>query len=93
MILFEWDPPFSFNLTYAEPDVAYCIDVYNATNGTLHHLISDCNVTQPQYTFTTVSNPDPTDMFEFTITPRSNLPGARNGLKSEYMQAYFHGKS
>ena len=57
------------------------MDVYNITNGGLVHLSSNCSVLSPSYTFT-VENPDPKDEFEFTITPRSNVEGAKNGTLS-----------
>ena len=92
-IIFTWKPPYSLNLTRIEPDVAYCIDIYNVTNGSHYHdrLISDCNVTTTQYTFNDVSHPDPRNLFRFTITPRSNIAGAKNGTPSEPMEAYFYG--
>ena len=78
----SWEPPFSLNLTTADPDIAYCVDVHNVTDGGFSHLIlSDCDVIAPSYTFT-VDSPDPRDQFQVTITPRSNVEGARNGTPS-----------
>ena len=69
----------------------YCIDVYNVTNQSYYdHLLGDCNITNTQYIFS-ISHPDPRDMFEFTIIPRSNIVGAENGTRSEPMEAYFYG--
>ena len=89
-IIIRWKPPFSLNLTHAEPDVVYCIDVYNVTNWSYDHLISDCSIKKTQYLLN-VSLPDPRDIFEFIITPRSNIAGAKNGTPSEPMEAYFYG--
>ena len=74
-----WQPPFSLNLTIAEPDIVYCVDVtwFNITDGG-DHLVSNCSVFNPHYNFT-VENPDPRDLFQFQVTPRSNVEGARNG--------------
>ena len=80
-ICISWMPPFSLNLTNADPDIIYCVDVYNVTGGGLHHLTNDCHVITPTYTFT-VENPDPRDQFKFTVTPRSNVEGAKNGTPS-----------
>ena len=82
VILLSWTPPFSLDLTAVDPDIAYCVDVYNITDGGLLHISSNCNILSPSYTFT-VENPDPTNEFEFTVTPRSNVEGARNGTRSQ----------
>ena len=50
-IYLSWEPPFSFNLTTAEPDIAYCVDVYNITDEQFDHLSSICNVTMSKYNF------------------------------------------
>ena len=81
-IIVTWEPPFSLNLTTAEPDIAYCVDVYNTTNGGFDHLTSDCTVISSNYTFTVNDDPDPKDKFQFIITPRSNVEGARNGTSN-----------
>ena len=90
-ITLNWIPPFSLNITTAEPDILYCIDVYNASADTELLLVSNCNVSQPGYTFT-VDNPDPRDLFYFIVTPRSNVEGARNGTPSVPFPAYFPSK-
>ena len=38
-----WQPPFSLNLTTAEPDIVYCVDVFDITDER-DHLISNCSV-------------------------------------------------
>ena len=72
----SWSPPFSLNLTNIEPDIVYCVEVYNITCGERDFIISDCNVTEPSYT----SN-DLLDgyIYEYIVTPRSNVEGAENG--------------
>ena len=91
-IIITWVPPFSLNLTASEPDIVYCVDMYNVTDiQSREHIVSDCSVVEPRYTFT-VSQPDPTDMFEVIITPKSNVAGAKNGTQSESLDAYFYGK-
>ena len=92
-IILSWEPPFSLDLTTVEPDIAYCVDVYNITDGGLVDLSSNCSILSPSYTFT-VENPDPKAEFEFTITPRSNVEGARNGTPSRIIGNFsFQSKS
>ena len=85
----SWQPPFSLNLTTAEPDIVYCVDVFNIINGETErvHLISNYSVFQTYYTFA-VDDPDPKDIFQFIVTPRSNIEGARNGTTKEVNATY-----
>ena len=48
-ITLMWESLFSLNLTTAEPDIVYCMDVYDITSGRTarNHLISDCRRTLP----------------------------------------------
>ena len=73
-----WDPPTSLDLTNVEPDIAYCVEVYNITCGDRELLIHDCNVTEPHYIIT----PDGY-IREYIVTPRSNVEGAVNGTPSQ----------
>ena len=75
-----WVPPPSLDLTGVDPDIAYCVDVYNITCGRRDLIISDCSVTEPSYTSDVIVDGY---IYEYTITPRSNVPGARNGTPSE----------
>ena len=84
-ITISWDPPFSLNLTTAEPDIQYCVDVYNATGGGDDHLQSVCDIIDTYYTFTAS---DPDQLFTFTVTPRSNVEGSLNGTTSQPVQGY-----
>ena len=87
-ITISWDPPFSLNLTTAEPDIQYCVDVYNVTGGGDDHLQSVCDITDTYYTFTAS---DPDQLFIFTVTPRSNVEGSLNGTTSQPVQGYIIG--
>ena len=73
---FSWDPPPSLDLTDIDPDIAYCVDIYNITCDMRERIISDCSVTEPIYTSDVIMDGY---IYEYTITPRSNVPGARNG--------------
>ena len=70
VISISWKAPFSLDLTTAEPDIQYCVDVYNVTEGDL--VESRCDITETSYTFTP-DNPSPDHLFNFTVTPRSNV--------------------
>jgi hypothetical protein len=79
--ILSWSPPFSLNLTNIEPDIIYCVEVYNITCGRRGLIISDCNVTESSYTS---DAPAPRGyIYEYIVTPRSNVKGARNGTPSE----------
>ena len=82
-ITISWAPPFSLNLTTAEPDIQYCVDVYNVTGGGDDHLQSMCDITDTYCTFTAS---DPDQLFNFTVTPRSNVEGSLNGTTSQPVQ-------
>ena len=90
-IQLSWQPPFSLNLTTAEPDIVYCVDVFNITDGETErdHLISNCSVFHTYYTFT-VDDSDQKDIFQFIVTPRNNIEGARNGTSSKINATFIH---
>ena len=77
--IFSWSSPFSLDLTNIEPDIVYCVEVYNITCGERDLIISDCDVTETSYTS---SAPDGY-IYEYIVTPRSNVEGARNGTPSQ----------
>ena len=77
----SWDPPFSLDLTNVDPDIAYCVEVYNITCGRRELVFSDCNVTKNSYTSDVIA-PDGY-IYEYIITPRSNVQGAMNGMPSQ----------
>ena len=76
----SWNEPFSLDLTNVEPDIVYCVDVYNITCGGRELLISDCDVTETSYTSDVIA-PDGY-IYEYIVTPRSNVEGAINGTPS-----------
>ena len=76
-----WDPPFFLDLTNVDPDIAYCVEVYNITCGGRELVFSDCNVTENSYTSDVIA-PDGY-IYEYIITPRSNVQGAQNGTPSQ----------
>ena len=75
--LITWDPPFSLNLTNVHPDVIYCVDIYMITCGVTQHLVSDCDVAVPYYTFYSED-----EIHRFIVTPKSNVGNSRNGTSS-----------
>ena len=81
-----WVPPPSLDLTDIDPDIAYCVEVYNITCGMRDLIISNCSVTEPSYTSGVIVDGY---IYKYTITPRSNVPGARNGT-SLTLQGILH---
>ena len=71
----SWVPPFSLDLTNVEPDIVYCVEVYNITCGR-RHLISECDVMETSYTNDALHSGY---IYEYTVTPRSNVQGATDG--------------
>ena len=55
--------------------------MYNITCGRRDLIISDCNVTEPSYTSDDIA-PDGY-IYEYTVTPRSNVEGASNGTSNQ----------
>ena len=90
-IQLSWQPPFSLNLTTAEPDIVYCVNVFNITDEGMErdHLISNCSVFETYYNFV-VENPDPNDLFQLIVTPRSNIEGARSRNTKEINATFIH---
>ena len=87
-----WVPPYSLNLTQSEPDIVYCVDVYNVTVGmTKRQLLSDCSVFELHYRFNSPS-PNPEDRFQFVVVPKSNVAGAINGTPNTSLIASYQGK-
>lgn len=76
--LISWDPPASANLTNTEPDIAYCLEVYNSTCGSEDLLINLCNLTEPRYVYGD-DELHRRKIYNFTVIPRSNVEGASNG--------------
>ena len=72
----SWTPPTSLNLTNVEPDIVYCVGIYDITCGERNFLISDCSVTEPHYIYNSLL---PGHIYSITITPRSNVEASRNG--------------
>ena len=81
----SWVPPFSLDLTSVEPDVVYCVEVYNITCGR-SHLISECDVMDTSYTNDVLHLGY---IYEYTVTPRSNVQGVANGT-SQNAVSYTH---
>ena len=73
-----------------EPDIVYCVDIFNITDGETEedHLISNCSLFETHYNFT-VENPDSRQLFQFIVTPRSNVEGARNGTSKQINAMYL----
>ena len=85
-ILLTWTPPFSLDLTGIDPDLWYCVEVYNISSGeTL--LTNSSTVSEPRFNFT-VTSPSPCDLFEFRVIP---VNGAGNGNITSVSGTFFGG--
>ena len=69
------EPPFSLDLTNADPDIAYCVEVYNITCGKIDPVFADCSVVDNEITCPC----EPSFIYELLVTPRSNVDRAMNG--------------
>ena len=91
-ITISWDPPFSLNLTTAEPDIQYCVDVYNVTErenltcAIKTDLLSQC-LTETMYSFHP-QNPSPQYLFCFEVTASSNVFNSVTGNLSRQVSGY-----
>ena len=74
-----WVAPFSLNLTGVDPDIIYCVKVYNITCGVDDLVVGDCNVTEPRLVDNRLQQGY---VYSVTITPRSNGPDAQNGTSN-----------
>ena len=83
----SWDPPYSLDLTNVDPDIAYCVEVYNITCGGRELVFSDCNVIENSYTSDAIA-PD-SYIYEYIVTPRSNVRGAQNGTPSQPLRGNY----
>ena len=45
----SWSAPSSPDLTDVDPDIVYCVEVYNVTCGRRDIIIHDCNVLENTY--------------------------------------------
>ena len=74
-----WVAPFSLNLTGVDPDIVYCVEVYNITCGVDDLVVGDCNVTEPRFVDNRLQQGY---IYRITITSRSNGQDAQNGTNT-----------
>ena len=74
-----WEAPFSLDLTGVDPDIVYCVEVYNITCGENGLVVSDCDVTEACIVNDQLQQGF---IYRITITPRSNGQDAQNGTIS-----------
>ena len=71
-----WKAPFSLNLTNFDPNIIFCVEVYNITCGVDVPVVGDCNVTEPSYEDNRLLQGN---IYRIIITARSNGLNAQNG--------------
>ena len=91
-----WEAPYSLNLT-VDPDIVYCVEVYNITCGADDLVIDDCKVTEPRYVDSKLQQGY---IYRIVITPRSNgqnvedVNNAQNGtlftVAGNYKTAFIY---
>ena len=75
-----WNPPFSLDLTSTDPDIVYCVDIYNnscTSNRIL--IVSNCSIEGSVYPYNSAQE---IGLLEYVVTPRSNSEGVINGTPS-----------
>ena len=73
---YSWDPPPSLDLTDVEPDIVYCVEIYNITCGHMDLLHSECDLTLPVFVGDELN---PSYVYQINVTPRINAVGTSNG--------------
>ena len=73
-----WLPPFSLNLTNFEPDIIYCVEVFNITYNERELVVNNCHVSEPHYRNIILS---PQLTYVIVITSQKNFVGRVNGSK------------
>ena len=85
-----WVAPFSLDLTGVDPNIVYCVEVYNITcgSGVDDLVVGDCDVTEPRLVDSRLQQGY---IYRITITPRSNGQDAQNGTNNtiEGTLAYY----
>jgi hypothetical protein len=76
-----WKAPFSLDLTGVDPNIVYCVEVYNITCGVDDLVVEDCNVMEPRYEDGDLQGGH---IYRITVIPRSNgqnedINSAQNG--------------
>ena len=82
-VVYEWEPPFSLNVTNAEPDIAYSVHIYNVTCPMQIRITLLENYTVIEPTFSLTKNFDAEDIYEIEVLARTNLDVALNGTESD----------
>ena len=72
----SWEHPFSLDLTNIDPDIIYCVQVVNITCANNTNLFGNCTIKEKKLALAGYSQ---YHIYEFVITPRSNVEGAMNG--------------
>lgn len=79
-VLITWTPPYSLDLSDIEPDIVYCVGIYNITCESRDLLFSNCSVTNSELVVNLLNASQ--YIFEIIVTPRSNTESARNGTSN-----------
>ena len=81
-----WKAPFSLDLTGVDPDIVYCVEVYNITCGVDDLVVGDCNVTEPRFVDNRLQQGY---IYRIIVTPRSNGLDAQNETDNTKQGNYY----
>ena len=86
--VYTWNPPFSLNVTNAEPDIAYCVHIYNVTCLMQKRitLLENCTVTTPNFSLRKGLSAE--EIYEIEVSARINLDMA---LQNRTSSAKYRG--
>lgn len=77
----------------ADYTIQYCIAVYRTVGDLSMFVSSKCIVNRTSYVFSVSEGvPDPSDLFQFIITPSYDVDGARNGTPTNISGYFTAGK-
>lgn len=78
---------------YTDFTVQYCIDVYWTMGEEKRRVHSECIVNQTSYVFgTSKAEPDPNNLYQFIVTLRYNIEGAKEGTPTNTSGYFAAGK-
>ena len=90
VVQYAWNPPYSLNVTHAEPDIAYCVRIHNITCPMQRSTTFTDNCTIFEPTFPLTNNFGMEEIFEIEVIARTNLDEAPNGTNITKYRGIYH---
>ena len=77
----SWDPPFTLDITEVNPDIIYCIDIYDISCDNVGtHILINCSVIDTSFSSQLLDHDH--FIYEYFVTPRINVANAVNGTSA-----------